>query len=75
VSYGLLLIYHVDLFCSTSIACCPSWKRDPSSVALPEVSTIFLKGFLGEFFLIRCEGPKDRGMSYAVKPSEANCDL
>ncbi len=32
---------------------CSSWERDPSSVALPDVSSIFspLKGFLGSFSL------------------------
>ena len=37
---------------------CPSWMRDHSSVALPEVSPFFslLKGFSQEFFLCQCEG-------------------
>ncbi len=41
----------------------PSWERDPSSVAFPEVSSIFsmLKGFLGGIFPYPIRGYKDRG--------------
>ncbi len=55
----LLLIYSVHM---TSISC-PSWERDPSSVALPEVSYMFslLKVFIGEFSLIRFEGLRTEG--------------
>ncbi len=42
---------------------CPSWERDPSSVALPEVSSIFfstLKVFLVGVFPYPIRGSKDR---------------
>jgi hypothetical protein len=47
---------------------CPSWERDPSSVALPEVSPIFFPlklwgfSFFWKFFLVRCEGLRTEGV-------------
>ncbi len=69
-----------DLFCTHDIYH-DIWERDPSSVAPPEVSSIFspLKRFFGGiFFPYSSRGSKDKRVSYAVqiaKPLEANCAL
>ncbi len=43
---------------------CPSWERDPSSVALPDgfFHVFPVKGFCGEFFLIWIEGLRTEGV-------------
>ena len=55
---------------------CPSWERDPSHVALSEVSTFFLpvKGFFSSFSLLLLR-VKGRGCHTLLKPYETNCDL
>jgi len=59
----VILIFHIVILVfsvhTTSIAVCPSWKRVPSSVALPEVSSIFsVKWFFGDFLFIQTETSK-----------------
>lgn len=45
-----------------------------TSSALAEVSSSFflLKGILGEFSIIRCDGPRTEDVVWVMKPSEAN---
>lgn len=53
---------------------CPR-ERDPSSVALHQVSSFSLKGFLTWVFLTQVEGLSTDGVTTVqiVKPSGANC--
>ena len=55
---------------------CPSWERDPSHVALSEVSTFFLpvKRFFSSFSLLLLR-VKGRGCHTLLKPYETNCGL
>ena len=62
-----------DIYC-TSVR---PGRGIPSSVSLPEVSSIFsLLRVFWEFFLIRCKGLRAEGVVYCtdcdVKPPEAN---
>lgn len=69
--YVLGIFCHLDcLYCNCMqvylytrhlLHICLSWKRDPSLVALPEISSIFslIKVSLGKLLLVRCES-KDR---------------
>ncbi len=72
----LIICMYCDFFCLSILytlhllPVCPLWKRDPSSVALLDVSSIFslLKGFFGAK-----QGSKDRGCAaQVVKPLKAN---
>ena len=49
--------YHIVLFCISDIYCMSvhPWKKDPSSMVLPEVSYFPCLGFL-EYFLTWSEG-------------------
>ena len=55
---------------------CPSWERDPSHVALSEVSTFFLpvKRVFSSFSLLLLR-VKGRGCHTLLKPYETNCDI
>ena len=56
---------------------CPSWERDPSHVALSEVSTFFLpvkRVFFCSFSLLLLR-VKGRGCHTLLKPYETNCGL
>ena len=55
---------------------CPSWERDPSHVALSEVSTFFLpvKRVFSSFSLLLLR-VKGRGCHTLLKPYETNCGL
>ena len=56
---------------------CPSWERDPSHVALSEVSTFFLpvKRFFFSSFSLLLLRVKGRGCHTLLKPYETNCGL
>ena len=56
---------------------CPSWERDPSHVALSEVSTFFLpvKRFFFCSFSLLLLRVKGRGCHTLLKPYETNCGL
>ena len=57
---------------------CPSWERDPSSVALPEVSPMFpfkLWGFSLEVFPCTMWGSKDRGCHIVILIFCTNCGV